>query len=138
MYTEKRLELLKVGASAPDNLSVANVAAYSYAVLSPCTVDCLRALVTTVLVGAAVVVLKRRPLLGSAAGESILATVNIPGGTLAGQTLQKKFKPEELDVGDELIFEVTSAATSGAALYGVEVDNDPEEAANNPELSDSL
>lgn len=136
MYVEKRLELLMVGAAAPDDLSGTGVHSYSYLVLSPCSVDKLLASVTTVLVGAASVQLKRRPLFGSAVGESVLATVAIPAAAAAGQSYQQTFKGQDLDVGDQLIFEVSAAATSGAALYGVEVDNDPEEPGNNAELTE--
>ena len=136
MYTEKRLELLMVGAGATDDLSGTGVHSYSYLVLSACSVDKLLASVTTVLVGTATVVLKRRPLFGSAAGETILATLVIPAGALAGRSFSQTICIVQLAVCDELVFEVTSAATSGNALYGVEVDNCPEEAGNNAEFSE--
>ena len=137
MYTEKRLELLMVGAAAPDDLSSAAVHSQSYLVLSPMMVDNFLASVTTVTVGPATIALKRRPTFGSATGESTLASIVIPGATAAGQTLFKKFKGVKLEVGDELVFEITAAATSGAALYGVEVDECPEDYRNNDELSES-
>jgi hypothetical protein len=136
MYVEKRLELLMVGAAAPDDLSGTGVHSYSYLVLSPCSVDKLLASVTTILSGAATLELKRRPTFGSATGEVVLDSLVLPDSLAVGQTYQSTFKGVELDVGDELVFEVSVAATSGGALYGVEVDNDPEEPGNNAELSE--
>ena len=140
MYVEKRLELLKVGASAPDDVAVADVAGYSYLVLSPCSVDKLLVSVTTVIAGGgtSTVELKRRPTFGSAVGEVVLASMDLDGaaGVAVGQTLQKTFKSVKLAVGDELVFEVAANGATGNALYGVECDNCPEEPGNNSELSE--
>lgn len=134
MYIEKRLELLPVGSIAADDLSGTGVHGYSYLVLSPCAVKRFLAAVSTVLVGPATVVLKRRPTFGSATGEVVLDTIVIPAAAPVGQVMYSDFKMVELDVGDELVFEVTVAATSGGALYGIEAENDPEVPAENSDM----
>ena len=84
---------------------------------------------------AASIQLKRRPTYGSAVGEVVLATVIIPAATAAGKMVYKKFQGVDVEPGDQLVYEVSSAATSGAALYDQRSDNDPEAPA---EQSDAI
>lgn len=125
MYTEKQ-PLSLVGARVEDDLSAEDVAAYSQAVMSGATINEFHVLVSTVTVGDASIQLKRRPTYGSASGEVVLATVVVPGGTAAGKMLVKRFKGVDVEPGDEIVYEVISAATSGGALYDQRSDNDPE------------
>lgn len=138
MYVEKRLGLLQIGVGAVQDLSVAAVHTYSYLVGSQCELKRFLAHVTTLTVGDATVVAKRRPGgLGVVLGEEVIATLVIPGGSTVGQVVWKDVEPVELEVGDELVFEVTVGATSGAAAYDIELSDDPEVPANNPDMVES-
>lgn len=77
------------------------------------------ALVSTVTVGACTIVLKKRPVYGSSAGESVIATIIIPAATAAGKVVYKDLDSVDLLPGMGLAYEVTAAATSGAAVLGV-------------------
>ena len=134
MYVEKRLALKQVGAGAADDLSSAAIHSESYAVLAPMAVSRFMALVSTVMDGAATVILRRRPIFGVAANEVTLATLIIPTLTAVGQVVFKDFNEVELSPGEELIYEVTSQATSGGALYDVDAENDPEAPANDASM----
>lgn len=68
-------------------------------------------------VTAAVVVLKKRPTPGSATGEVVLqsltlATAEAAGNTVYGNDLQAQILP-----GEQVIIEVTTAATGGATTF---------------------
>lgn len=138
MYVEKRLGLLQIGAGAVDNLSGTGVHSYSYLVLSQCELKRFAAHITTVMNGAATVVAKRRPGgLGVTSGEVVVGTLILPTAAPVGQVLFKDVTPVELVAGDQLVFEVTSSATSGGAAYDVELVNDPEDARENDDLVES-
>lgn len=143
MYTEEQLSmsLLKVGAGASDNLAVADVASYSYAVMEQCCVRRLYAMISVAVVSGgtdAVIEFKRRPTFGSAVGEVSLGTLTIPDASAVSDVIYKDISPVSLVPGDELVFEVTTAAgTSGEALYGVRADLDPEDANNQSNLVES-
>ena len=84
---------------------------------------------------APVVEYNRRPTIASATGEVQLGQITIPDATAAGQVMYKDIEPVTFEVGDELSFElVTQAADAGTAAgdgyYAVEVDESPEEPAN--------
>ena len=82
-------------------------------------------------VTAAVVVLKKRPTPGSAVGEVVLqsltlAAVEAAGNTVYGNDLQAAILP-----GEQVVIEVTTAATGGAATYAfLEMDPDWEVPSN--------
>ena len=138
MYVEKRLGLLQIGAGAADDLSGTGVHSYSYLVSSQCELKRLLAHVTTVLNGAATVVAKRRPGgLGVTSGEEVVGTLVLPDASSVGQVLYLDVTPVELEVGDELVFEVTSSATSGGAAYDIELSDDPEDPRENADMVQS-
>jgi len=123
-----------------DDLSATGDAGVAWDIVRPVTVIRVGALVTTVLNGAAVVAFDRRVTTGSdtgrvnglnAAGDAV---ITIPTTTAAGKIVYKDVRVD-LDPGDQVIAEVTSGATSGAARYFVECVNRDEVAAN---LSDMV
>ncbi len=121
-YDMERLAVEKVVAADIDDLGSTGVHTTSWMVTQACSVRRVLALVTTVLDGAAVVEFKRRPTFGSASGEVLVASLTVPTLTAAGKTVYKDFKSVNLLPGEELIAEVTSAATSGNALYGAKLE----------------
>ncbi len=93
-------------------------------VVEPITVVEVGCLVTTVLNGAATVAFDRRVTTGSDTGRvdglnsDGDAVVTIPDTTAAGKYVYKQVRVD-LDIGDQVVPEVTSGATSGACRYVV-------------------
>ncbi len=138
MYTEKRLSLLQVGDGAADDLSGTGVHGTSHLVGAGMSYNRAMAHVSVVTVGAATVLIKRRPLFGSATGESVLATLLIPAATVAGTIVYQDIDPVNLDPGDEIVSEVTVAATSGSAHYMHEVEEHSDQPSEQADMLKSL
>lgn len=90
--------------------------------------------------GSVVVTVKKYILPGNSAGASTLGTITIPAGTAAGVVVYKQLSDSaaKLAVGDQLVFEVTTAAAGGGAAgdgYSMfELDDVPEVSANNSKM----
>lgn len=138
MYSEKRLPLLQVGDGAADDLSGTGVHGTSHLVGVGLSYNRAMAHVSVVTVGASTVVVKQRPLFGSAAGEVVLATLLIPAGTAAGVVVYKDVDPVNLEPGDQIVAEVTAAATSGSAHYMHEVEEHSEQPSEQTNMLKSL
>ena len=136
-YTQEKLAMLQLGSGAPQDLSVAAVHSTSFLVGSQMDITRCMAHVSVVTVGAATVQCKKRPLQGSAVGEVVLATLVIPDATPAGKIIYKDFDEVTLQPGDEIVYEVTAAATSGSAHYMQEVEQDPEQASEQADMMES-
>jgi len=140
MYTQEQLSmsLVQVGAGAVDDIAALGVHSYSFAIMEQCCVTRLHALVATLVASdtiEGVVEFKKRPQFGSAVGEVSIGTLTIPDGSAVGDVIYKDVSPVVLAPGNELVFEVTTAATDsgvvdGDLLYGVRADLDPEDANN--------
>lgn len=102
--------------------------------------DRLLLCVTTSVVstGAVVVQFKKRSAPGVSAGEVVLGSLSIPAGTAAGKVLYKNINEAELQVGEALAIEVTTAAAGGGAaggcIYGFELQDSPEDPRNEPNM----
>lgn len=137
MYTEK----LKVAFDSTTASSLASAAVVKkYAFFRPAYVRRIGIGVTTAIVstGSVVVTIKKYPTMGSNSGEVSLGTITIPAGTAAGKVFYKALGSVKLIEGDELVFEVTTAAAGGgAAGAGVcmfDADDNPEMPANNSDM----
>ena len=76
-------------------------------------------------VTAAVVVLKKRPTPGSATGEVTLQTLTLAAAEAAGNTVYGADLQSAILPGEQVIVEVTTAATGGANTYAfMEIDPD--------------
>lgn len=74
---------------------------------------------------AAVVVLKKRPTPGSASGEVVLQSLTLSATEAAGNTVYGNDLQATILPGEQVIIEVTTAATAGALTYaGLEFDPD--------------
>ncbi len=110
-----------------------------------CRVNRLMFVVTTLVAAdttAPVVEFNRRPTPGSATGEVALGTLTIPEGAAVGDVLYKDIDPVEFAPGEELSFEHTvqaadSSSAAGAGYYGYEIEDSPEEAANQTKMEAS-
>jgi len=82
---------------------------------------------------APVVTFRKRVSPGTAGGQSTIGTLTIPNGTALGKVLYKDVTPVEIQVGQTVCFDHTTAAVgdpAGVGSYGFEVIEDPELAAN--------
>lgn len=103
-----------------------------------CKINRIMAFVTTALVAdtaTPVITVRKRPTPGSATGQTTVGTITVPDLTAIGKVLYKDVNPVEIDPGQELCFDVTTAATSagsvaGASYMDFEGQDDPETPAN--------
>lgn len=137
---DRQTAIQPIGVTA-DDLSATGDAAWIYDVVSPITVVRIGALVTTVLVGVAcVVAFDRRILTGSDTGRTAgldgaaTGIITIAALQAAGKVTYKDCRVD-LNPGDQVVPEVTTAATSGAARYFIEFVARDETA---PNLSDMV
>lgn len=80
---------------------------------------------------AAVVTLKKRPTPGSASGEVILSTLTLSATEAAGNTVYSGNLSAAILPGEQVVVDVTTAATAGALTYAfLELDPDWETPAN--------
>jgi len=94
-----------------------------FRVLRPCTVYGIHALVTTAMtVTAAVVDFDRRITPGSDTGriDQGVGRLTIPT-TLAIGNVSYKDVTVDLNAGDEIVLELVTASTAGAAVFGMDV-----------------
>jgi hypothetical protein len=82
--------------------------------------------------GSVVVAIKKYVTMNSSVGEVSLGTITIPAGTAAGAVYYKDLAAvQKIIPGQELVFEVTTAATSaGKGLPIFDADDSPEMPAN--------
>lgn len=121
-----------------DDLAVANDAAFVFNIVLPITILRVGTLITTVMNGAATVAFDRRVLTDSDTGRvngldsSGNGVIIIPTTTAVGKLVHKDLasSPVDCNPGDQIIAEVTSAATSGAGRHFVEYIVRDETAAN--------
>jgi len=98
----------------------------------PIDVSFLCATITTAMtVTAAVVDFIYRPTPGSATGQVVLGRLTLPvTGSTIGHQVYKKITPVRCNPGGELVIELITASTAGAAAFGVVEGASAEFAAN--------
>lgn len=89
----------------------------------------------TVSTGGIVITVYKRPTPGSATGQSVLGTLTIPTAVVDGTVYYKDIQGVLFSPGQELAFDVTTAAAGGGAAgdgYAIleQVEESPEEAFN--------
>ena len=116
-YTEKFAGHGLLGAPAAIDLTSAAVHSHSMIVGSKMFIDRIMLCVSTATVstGNIVVAFKKRPTPGSAVGESTIGSLTIPTAIAAGKVYYKDISSANFEVGDQLVFEVTTAAAGGGA-----------------------
>lgn len=130
------------GSTEIDALSGAGVHTASYVCMEQVLVRSLYAVVTTLVASdtaEAVITIKRRPTYGSATGEVSIGTLTIPDTTAAGKVIYKNVSPVEIQPGDQVVFEITTAATDGSSVagnvvYGLRISANEEEEANSSDM----
>lgn len=126
-------------------LSAAGAVYGGYLVTRQCKIKRLMFYVTVLVAAdttAPVVEFNRRPTYNSSSGEILLGNLTIPEGTAAGKVVYKDIEPVILYPGDELSFEhtvqaVDSSSAAGAGFYAFEIEDCPEQAANQSDMVES-
>lgn len=86
----------------------------------PVEVNMLVATVTVQMtVTAAVIDFIYRPIPGSATNQVVLGRITIPTASIIGTQIFKKVTGVECNPGGEIVIELITAATAGAAAFGV-------------------
>lgn len=145
MYTDKKAAVVQIGAGAADALTATGVHTYSFAVMSQIKVTRILALITTLVAAdttAPVITFKRRPTYSSATGEVAIGTLSPQEGDAVGKVRYKDVDPVVCYPGDEIIFQVTTAAAdsgaaAGGAVYGVEYEEVDEYVGNQSDMVES-
>lgn len=135
MYTEK----LRVAFDSTTPVSLAsNAVIKKYAFFRPAIIRRVGVGITTTCnsTGVVVVAVKKYPTMGSNASAVTLATLNIPATSAAGKVIYIPLaSAQKLIEGDELVFEVTTAATTaGVGVCMFDADDNPEMPANNSDM----
>lgn len=130
MYTQKTGHLT---ASAAQYTSATSSGFITAAVTSACRISRIMAVVTITTGSGAATVLQcvYQPTYGSGSGATILGTLTVPSGTVAGQCVYKDVSPStELIPGGEIIWNVKTASGQavGQVVIGQEVLDNPENA----------
>jgi hypothetical protein len=122
-------------ATAASLASLAVIGSYTNGYM-PFTLRAVTLVFTTAAGAVGICLVKKRPTAGSASGESTVATINFDGTSGAqGKVIYK----DGLDVifapGDQLVFEITDVAATGAADCGIFIQDRWEVPANNTDMA---
>lgn len=100
----------------------------------PVTALRLCVLVTTAVTGtAAVLALDRRVTYGSDTGRVEIGRITLPVGTAIGKVVWKELEPMDLDMGDQMVWELITASTAGGGVLSVEYIPRAEMPSNQPD-----
>ncbi len=82
------------------------------------------------------VVFTKRPTPLSATAEAVIGTLTIPDATAIGKTVYKPVTPVSLAVGDsvEISHTVGTGTPTGIGFWGIELNDEPEDPANNSDM----
>jgi hypothetical protein len=140
MYLDKIGGLCPIGTLGAAVMTGTGVLAHRYVALMPIKVKRIMLKITaaTVSSGNIVVAVKKRPTIGSASGEVAIGTITIPTAVAANAIYYKDVTGVVCAQGDEICFDVTTAAAgggaAGTALPMIEAEEDPEVPANNSNM----
>jgi len=133
MYIFSSSPILPTSSASAASTGVKN----SYAVQRQLNVLRLTYLVTTLFnsTGATIVSFYKRITAGSDTGRVLIGTLSIPNATAAGKCLYKDIQGYTCKEGEEIVADVTTAATTaGAGMASIVCEEDPESAVNNSNL----
>ncbi len=133
-YPQKRYAVASIGAGTVLASTSTATAAQSYVFGTQMKVNRIMATVTTAIVcptSAGVYTFFRRPTQGSDAGIVTIGTLTLPTGTAVGKTLFKDVSPVVMAPGEELVIKCSTASVgagnAGAAIFSMEMEEDPED-----------
>lgn len=140
MYTSGISGFRGAKISTPGSLASAAVLDDSFIAQEKMEVKQIAFLVSTATVssGNIVVTVKKRITVNSASGEVTLGTLTIPTAIAAGKMYYKNISPVKLDAGEQVVFEVTTAAAGGGAAGSgyacILADQSPEQPLDNADM----
>lgn len=113
------------------DLSATGVLGVTYIITRGCEVARLQVLVVVApTVTAPVITFRKRPTVASSVGQSSLGTITIPVGTAIGTVVYKDISPVNMQPGDEIAPDVTTAATAGTGIPAFVLNERTDTAAN--------
>lgn len=120
-HSQRALSIGVPGTPIPTQTPAVKGASTCFIYMRPVEVIALVATITVAMtVTPAVVAFKYRPTPGSATGEVTLGTLTLPvTGSTIGHQIYKKVAAVECNPGGEIVIELTTASTAGAAAFGV-------------------
>lgn len=137
MYIYKSVQGNVVPKVSMSLASVATIATFE--VLNQSDVFSLNALILTApTVTATVLTFINNPTPGSSVGAITLGTLTIPVGSAIGKVVRHNIKPISVLLGSEIVINVTTASTAGAAQAFLVFDEDPESDSNSVNLINVL
>lgn len=91
---------------------------------------------------AAVLEFNRRPTIASSSGEVAIGTLTIPDATAIGAVVYKRVTPVTFNPGEELSLELLTQGVDGSSVagdgyYGFDIEEFPEEPANDSSMVES-
>lgn len=117
-YGDESLKWWTFSTTAADSLAATGDAAETFKVAYPITVTRVGFIVSTLVDGAPVVKFDKRPNVGSDTdrGDGDVGELTVPDTTAVGVMVTRDVTPVDLEPGDEVVPQVTSAATAGAGF----------------------
>lgn len=133
MYDAKPAANVIIGAGTAKDCSSTGVFAYTWNLTEPGTIKQLIVKTTTAMVSSAatVITFRRRPTYGSSSGQSSLGTVSVAATAAANAVFVNNITPVNLNVGDQIVADCTTAATtSGSVIANIVADYSAETSLN--------
>lgn len=141
MYThgQRQLTIGVPGTPIPTQTPAIKGASTCPVLMRPVEVQAICALITTAMtVTAAVIDIKYRPIPGSASGEVVLGRLTLPvSGSTIGDLVYKKVAPVKCGPGGEIVADLVTASTAGAAIFGVVANETTEHPSNSAIMKES-
>lgn len=134
-YQQKCSPLIQFGTLAGSSVASTGIpsSSMSYLAVQNCRVSRVGFYVSVVMSSSAAIVVQviQSTVLGSVSSQTVIGTLTIPATQAINKIIYKDITPANLNVGDQLLLNVTTAATSsGSGFLVVEADLDPETALN--------
>lgn len=133
MYDAKPAANVIIGAGTAKDCSSTGVFAYTWNLTEPGTIKQLIVKTTTAMVSSAatVITFRRRPVYGSATSQTSLGTVSVAATAAANAVFVNNITPVNLNVGDQIVADCTTAATtSGSVIANIVADYSAETSLN--------
>lgn len=138
-YDTKTSFLLPFGTLAGSSMASTGIpsSSNSFVCLQNCRVTRIAFYVSVVMNSSSDIVLQiiRSTVLNSVSTQTVVGTLTVPKTQAIDKIIYKDVTPLNCNVGDQLLMNVTTAATSsGSGFFFVEADLDPEVALNQTKL----
>lgn len=140
-YDSRSAKAFRVAAGTAFTLSATGIAANNTVFLEPSRVTRFAAYITTAVSSSATVSVQclYRPIYNLASAQQQIGVLKISGVALVDSVWYVDVTPFNVDAGSQVVFYCNTAATSsGAAIFELVDDYDPEMPANSPKFRQSL